>query len=274
MLPPPGGCVPSRGSLAEPGRRCVLQGASPGPEVALALVGAALRLNVAAQASQVRGGHRVVIGDNAAVGVLLAQLGAREGMLAWQQLQTRRQARSTSSPVPSFETANQRRVARAATVGGWPGCRQRRRCWPTRPRSTCWRRGGCGGTPAGVAGGTRRPGRPADDQDAVAGRLRRLLCLADRHATGWGCRQHWRHQPGAARSRRPTTTAPTPDRASQLRRGLAHDRHACPLVGRQFVLAYARGLCVSWCVEAKPGAVDKVWSLEARLGSGGLRGRR
>jgi len=93
----------------------VLQGASPGPEAALALVGAALRL--AAQATQVRGGHRVVIGDSAAVGVLLAQLGAREGMLAWQQLQTRRQARSTSSPVPSFETANQRRVARAATVG-------------------------------------------------------------------------------------------------------------------------------------------------------------
>ena len=95
----------------------MLRGASPGPEAALALVGAALLLNVAAQARQVRGGHRVVIGDSAAVGVLLAQLGAREGMLAWQQLQTRRQARSTSSPVPSFETANQRRVARAATVG-------------------------------------------------------------------------------------------------------------------------------------------------------------
>jgi len=58
-----------------------------------------------------------VVGDSPAVGVLLSQLGAREGVLAWQQRQTRRQWQATSSPVPHFETANQRRVARAAVIG-------------------------------------------------------------------------------------------------------------------------------------------------------------
>jgi len=180
------GAFLARGSLAEPGRRCVLQVASPGPEAALALVGAARRLGVAAQARQVRGGYRVVIGDSAAVGVLLAQLGVREGMLAWQQLQTRRQAQSTSSPVPSFETANQRRVARAATVGVARVQAATALLADQAPQHL-------------LAAGRLRLAHPqasleelgalADPpmtKDAVAGRLRRLLSLADRHATRLG----------------------------------------------------------------------------------------
>ncbi|MGB6275997.1 MAG: DNA-binding protein WhiA, partial [Rhodococcus sp. (in: high G+C Gram-positive bacteria)] len=53
------GAFLAHGSLTEPGRSSALEISCPGPEAALALVGAARRLGVAAKAREVRGTDRV-----------------------------------------------------------------------------------------------------------------------------------------------------------------------------------------------------------------------
>jgi len=83
------GAFLAHGSLTEPGRSSSLEITCPGPEAALALVGSARRLGIAAKAREVRGVDRVVIRDGDAIGALLTRIGAHESVLArqGQQLQ-------------------------------------------------------------------------------------------------------------------------------------------------------------------------------------------
>src|ERR1041384_5759457 len=78
------GAFLAHGSLTEPGRSCALEVTCPGPEAALALVGAARRLGVSARAREVRGVDRVVIRDAEMISALLARIGAHESVLAWE----------------------------------------------------------------------------------------------------------------------------------------------------------------------------------------------
>src|SRR3982751_409012 len=57
-----------------PGRSCALEVTCPGPESALALVGAARRIGIAAKAREVRGVDRVVVKDGDAIGAMLTRL--------------------------------------------------------------------------------------------------------------------------------------------------------------------------------------------------------
>src|SRR3712207_3790330 len=68
------GAFLAHGSLTEPGRSSALEVTCPGPEAALALVGAARRLGISAKAREVRGIDRVVIRDGDAIGELLTRL--------------------------------------------------------------------------------------------------------------------------------------------------------------------------------------------------------
>src|SRR5690554_6350007 len=61
------GAFLAHGSLTEPGRSASLEVTSPGPEAALALVGAARRLSMTAKSREVRGVDRVVIRDGDAI---------------------------------------------------------------------------------------------------------------------------------------------------------------------------------------------------------------
>ncbi|WP_201359609.1 DNA-binding protein WhiA, partial [Mycobacterium paraintracellulare] len=61
------GAFLAHGSLTEPGRSSALEVSCPGPEAALALVGAARRLGVSAKAREVRGADRVVVRDGEAI---------------------------------------------------------------------------------------------------------------------------------------------------------------------------------------------------------------
>ena len=90
----------------------------PGPEAALALVGAARRLGIAAKAREVRGVDRVVIRDGDAIGALLTRLGAHESLLAWEERRMRREVRATANRLANFDDANLRRSARAAVAAG------------------------------------------------------------------------------------------------------------------------------------------------------------
>ena len=64
------GAFLAHGSLTEPGRSSALEVTCPGPEAALALVGAARRLGIAAKAREVRGVDRVVIRDGDALSLI------------------------------------------------------------------------------------------------------------------------------------------------------------------------------------------------------------
>jgi len=90
------GAFLAHGSLTEPGRSSALEITCPGPEAALALVGAARRLGITAKAREVRGVDRVVIRDGDAIGVLLTRLGAHESVMAWEERRMRREVRATA----------------------------------------------------------------------------------------------------------------------------------------------------------------------------------
>src|SRR5207244_11292591 len=77
------GAFLAHGSLTEPGRSSSLEVTCPGPEAALALVGAARRLGIQAKAGEVRGADRVVVRDGDAIGALLTRLGAHASVLQW-----------------------------------------------------------------------------------------------------------------------------------------------------------------------------------------------
>jgi hypothetical protein len=108
----------AHGSLTEPGRSSAMEVTCPGPEAALALVGAARRLGISAKAREVRGVDRVVIRDGDAIGAMLTRLGAHDAVLAWEERRMRREVRATANRLANFDDANLRRSARAAVAAG------------------------------------------------------------------------------------------------------------------------------------------------------------
>lgn len=108
------GAFMAHGSLTEPGRSCALEITCPGPESALALVGAARRIGITAKAREVRGVDRVVVKDGDAIAALLTRIGAHSSVLAWEERRVRREVRATANRLANFDDANLRRSARAA----------------------------------------------------------------------------------------------------------------------------------------------------------------
>jgi len=112
------GAFLAHGSITEPGRSSALEITCPGPEAALALVGAGRRMGIQAKAREVRGVDRVVIRDGDAIGAMLTRLGAHEAVLAWEERRMRREVRATANRLANFDDANLRRSARAAVAAG------------------------------------------------------------------------------------------------------------------------------------------------------------
>jgi DNA-binding protein WhiA len=176
------GAFLAHGSLTEPGRSSALEVSCPGPEAALALVGAARRLGVGAKAREARGADRVVVRDGEAIGVLLTRMGAQSTRLAWEERRMRREVRATANRLANFDDANLRRSARAAVAAAARVQRALEILGDTVPDHLA---------EAGRLRVENRQasleelGRMADPQmtkDAVAGRIRRLLSTADRKA--------------------------------------------------------------------------------------------
>ncbi|WP_280506628.1 DNA-binding protein WhiA, partial [Nocardia farcinica] len=114
------GAFLAHGSLTEPGRSSALEVSCPGPEAALALVGAARRLGITAKAREVRGTDRVVVRDGEAIGALLTRMGAQDTRLTWEERRMRREVRATANRLANFDDANLRRSARAARAPAPP----------------------------------------------------------------------------------------------------------------------------------------------------------
>ena len=176
------GAFLAHGSLTEPGRSSALEISCPGPEAALALVGAARRLGVSAKAREVRGSDRVVVRDGEAIGALLTRMGAQDTRLTWEERRMRREVRATANRLANFDDANLRRSARAAVAAAARVERALDILGDTVPDHL---------SAAGRLRVEHRQasleelGRLADPpmtKDAVAGRIRRLLSMADRKA--------------------------------------------------------------------------------------------
>ena len=180
------GAFLASGSLTDPGRSAVLEVTCPGNEAAMALVGAAGRLRIAAKAREVRGIHRVVVRDGEAIGAMLELMGATKGVAAWNELRQRREVRATANRLVNFDDANLRRSAQAAVAA----CARVERALEILD----------GDVPEHLryAGELRLRFRdssldelghhadPPMTKDAVAGRIRRLMAMADKRASDLG----------------------------------------------------------------------------------------
>ena len=188
-------------SLTDPGRSAALEITCPGNEAAMALVGAAGRLHVPAKAREVRGVHRVVIRDGEAISAMLIHMGAQVAVLrvggaaaAPRGARDREPPRQLRRRQPAPLGAGRRRGLRT-------GRARARDSSPTTCQSTC-----------AYAGELRLSFRDASldelghhadppmTKDAVAGRIRRLLAMADKQAADRRDRRH-RREP----ARRTTT---------------------------------------------------------------------
>ncbi|HZI97149.1 MAG TPA: DNA-binding protein WhiA [Actinomycetales bacterium] len=180
------GAFLAHGSLTEPGRSSAMEVTCPGPEAALALVGAARRMHIQAKAREVRGVDRVVIRDGDAIGAMLTRLGAHDAVLVWEERRMRREVRATANRLANFDDANLRRSARAAVAAG------------SRVERALEILGDDIPDHLQTAGRLRLEHRQASleelgqladppmTKDAVAGRIRRLLAMADRVAADSG----------------------------------------------------------------------------------------
>jgi DNA-binding protein WhiA len=180
------GAFLAHGSLTEPGRSSALEITCPGPEAALALVGAARRLGIPAKAREVRGVDRVVIRDGDAISAMLTRLGAHDAVLAWEERRMRREVRATANRLANFDDANLRRSARAAVAAG---ARVERALEilgedvPDHLRDAGELRLKHKQASLEELG---QLAEPVMTKDAVAGRIRRLLAMADKRAQDTG----------------------------------------------------------------------------------------
>ncbi|WP_278313133.1 DNA-binding protein WhiA [Lolliginicoccus levis] len=180
------GAFLAHGSLTEPGRSAALEIGCPGPEAAMALVGAARRMGITAKAREVRGADRVVVRDGDAIGALLTRMGAQDLRLVWEERRIRREVRATANRLANFDDANLRRSARAAVAAAAKVERALDILGEEAPEHLA------------AAGRLRIEHRqssleelgqladPPLTKDAVAGRIRRLLSMADRRAREMG----------------------------------------------------------------------------------------
>ena len=180
------GAFLAHGSLTDPGRSAALEITAPGNESAMALVGVARRLGVSAKAREVRGVHRVVVRDGEAIAAMLTQMGAHSNVLKWEEARLRREVRATANRLANFDDANLRRSAQAAVAAGARVKRALEILGPDIPEHLRY------------AGELRlkfkdasldelgHHANPPMTKDAVAGRIRRLLAMADKKAEELG----------------------------------------------------------------------------------------
>lgn len=181
------GAILAAGTLTFSGQRQGITVICPGMEAGLALVGLARRLGVAAQRREIRGQECVVVRAEEDVSALLAQIGAPRSSDSWTNRRHRlpkAQMRMVASA--TFESANAKRAAAAAARA------------TARVRRALEILGDNAPNHLAAVGHLRLQhpdvpllelGRLADppmSKDAVAGRIRRLVGLADRTASKAG----------------------------------------------------------------------------------------
>lgn len=180
------GAFLARGTLTEPGRSASIEVVCPSNEAAMALVGAASRLGVTAKSREIRNVHKVLIRDDDMIAKMLLILGAPQTMQHWEDLRQQREVRATANRLVNFDDANLRRSAQAAVAA----CARVERALEILGEDIP--------DHLKYAGDLRLAHREASldelgalatppiTKDAVAGRIRRLLAMADKEAAQRG----------------------------------------------------------------------------------------
>jgi DNA-binding protein WhiA len=127
-----------------------------------------------------------VIKDGDAIAQLLTRIGAHASVLSWEERRVRREVRATANRLANFDDANLRRSARAAVAAAARVTRALEVLADHAPSHLT------------TAGQLRLAHRQASleelgalsdpplTKDAIAGRIRRLLALADKRARDLG----------------------------------------------------------------------------------------
>jgi len=169
------------GSLTEPHRLPALDIVCPSPETAMVLTGTARRLGITTKTKHIRDTDRVTVREPDAITTLLTQIGAPDTAAAWAQQRTHYREHTPTTRLPGFDDANHTRATLAAAAAA------------TRVDRALLILGEVPEHLAAVAT-LRRTHRdvsldalgqmmnPPMTKDAVAGRIRRLLALADNTA--------------------------------------------------------------------------------------------
>ncbi len=176
------GAFLARGSLPDRGRRSALEIECPSREAALALVGTARRLGLTAKTRGVGDLSQVQVRDDGSINALLTAMGAHRSSAHWEHHRTHRRAGVAGGQPRTLGDANHHRLARAAWAATARAERALHILGDSVPENLA------------AAGALRiqhqnisleELGRLADppmSKDAMAGRLRRLLALADHSA--------------------------------------------------------------------------------------------
>jgi DNA-binding transcriptional regulator WhiA len=145
-------------------------------------------LGIAAKAREVRGVDRVVIRDGDAIGAPCSPGWApTTPCWPWEERRMRREVRATANRLANFDDANLRRSARAAVAAGARVERALEILGDEVPDHLRQAGHPAAGAQAGQPRGARPAGHePPMTKDAVAGRIRRLLAMADKRAADLG----------------------------------------------------------------------------------------
>jgi hypothetical protein len=174
------------GVLSDPAKMVSLEVVAPTNEAAMALVGLARRLEVPAKTREVRATHRVMVREPEAIATMMKLLGAEQAWLQWDEIRQRRGNQMPNQRLANFDDANLRRSAQAAVAAGARVQRALEILADEVPEHLKY------------AGELRlkhqnasldelgRLASPPMTKDAIAGRIRRLLAMADKKAEELG----------------------------------------------------------------------------------------
>ncbi|RSX56019.1 sporulation protein [Bifidobacterium dolichotidis] len=174
------GAFLARGGISEPGKASYMEIICPTQEAALALVKTAHRLGITAHPRQVRSSERVTLKDADAIERMLILMGAPMSSREWTGKRSDGEARGKANRLANFDDANMRRSAKAAAEA----CAKVRHAFsfmgdeiPENLRAAGQLRLD---HPDASLEELGRLANPPITKDAIAGRIRRLLQLADK----------------------------------------------------------------------------------------------
>ena len=180
------GAFLASGSISEPGRSAAIEIVAPTGEAAMAMVGIGARIGIASKAREVRMAHRIMVRDGEAISELLTTMGAPGAVAEWEKLRERREVRATANRLVNFDDANLRRSAQAAVAACARVERALELLGEDIPEHLLY----AGNQRLGFRDASLDElGHHADPpltKDAVAGRIRRLLAMADKKAEDLG----------------------------------------------------------------------------------------
>jgi len=171
------------GSLTEPHRLPALDITCPSLEAAMALTGAARRLGITTKTKHIRGVDLVTVREPDAITALLTTIGAPDTAATWARERTHHREHSPGPRLPGFDDANHTRAAAAAAARAERALIILGDQVPENLTAVAALRTTHREVSLEALG---RMVNPPMTKDAVAGRIRRLLALADNTARRTG----------------------------------------------------------------------------------------